>query len=94
MTKVASKSQIDRAISGTGLELAYTRGDGYFYFVNKLTGDAVENSSVYVCYMNQLSLEQWVLEAEAVLKRLQEDAADEAELKADYALRRDADGGL
>lgn len=94
MTKARSKSQIDKAIAHTGLELCYTRGDGYFYFLNKKTGYAVENSSVYVCYMNHLTVEQWVEEAEAVLKRLQEEACDEAEMQADYALRRDADGGL
>lgn len=60
-----TKQRIDAAIKHTGLELTYTRGDGYFYFLDG-EGNQV-GDSVYVCYMNQLPLDQWVLEAEHAL---------------------------
>ena len=55
-------ARINKAIRHTGLTLVYTRGDGYFYFIDQ-NGDHVK--SVYVCYMNQLTLDQWVQYAES-----------------------------
>ena len=51
--------RINRAIAHLDLEIVYTRGDGYFYFIDTNTGDQI-GDSVFVCYMNQLTIEQWV----------------------------------
>ena len=61
-----TKSKINSAIKHTGLKVVGTRGDGYFYFIDAATDNLIPDSSVYVCYLNQLSLAQWVEEAEGV----------------------------
>lgn len=61
-----TKSKINSAIKHTGLKVEGKRGDGYFYFLDAATDYCIPNSSVYVCYLNQLSLAQWVEEAEGV----------------------------
>ncbi len=58
-----NKRTINAAIRHLGLEIANTRGDGYSYFLDLKTGEQV-GASVMVCYMNQLSLERWVEQAE------------------------------
>ena len=57
-----TSKRINRAIKHTGLKITYTRGDGYFYFTD--IDDFTVGDSVYVCYMNQFSLGQWVEQAE------------------------------
>ena len=54
--------KINAAIKHTGLKIAFTRGDGCFYFINS-EGFQV-GDTVWVCYLNQLSLERWIKEAE------------------------------
>ena len=65
--KDANSRSINRAIKHLGIEIVYTRADGYFYFLDLETGFQV-GESVYVCYLNQLTLEQWVDAAEAAAK--------------------------
>lgn len=60
-------SQINRAIRHLNLEIIHKRGSGYSYFLDTSTGDQI-GESVQVCYLNALSLEQWVQEAEAARK--------------------------
>ena len=60
-----TKAQINRAISHTGLTIV-GNGDLYFYFVDA-QGDQV-GESVMVAYLKDLSLTQWVEEAEAALR--------------------------
>jgi hypothetical protein len=57
-------SRINRAIKHLDLEIIHQRGSGYSYFLDTTTGDQI-GASVQVCYLNTLSLEQWVQEAEA-----------------------------
>ena len=61
MTKV----KINKAIKHTGLEVQNNR-DGYSYFTN-FEGDPI-GGCVMVCYLNQLSLSQWIEEAECAVK--------------------------
>lgn len=63
MNSPISSKQINKAIKKFGLELAYTRGDGYFYFLDLATGSQV-GESVYVNYLNNLTLEEWISTAE------------------------------
>lgn len=56
---------INRAIKHTGLIIK--RGVGYQYFDDAITGDQV-GESVYVCYLNQYTIEQWIEEAEYARK--------------------------
>jgi hypothetical protein len=61
-----TKAQINRAIRHTGLTIEGTRGDLYFYFLNASCDQIGE--SVLVAYLRDLSLTQWVEEAEAALR--------------------------
>lgn len=58
---IMTKARINKAIKHLGLEIQNKRGDGYSYFTD-MEGNQV-GDSVYVCYMSQLSLAQWVGEA-------------------------------
>jgi hypothetical protein len=58
--------QINKAIRHTGLEIVYTKGDGVFYFLDSEGYQVGE--TVYVCYLNQLTLDQWVRQAEECAK--------------------------
>ena len=57
-----TKAKINRAIKHLGIEVVGTRGDGYFYFIDP-DGSTV-GGSVMVRYLNHLTIEQWVAEAE------------------------------
>lgn len=59
-----TKKIINKAIQHLGLEIVNTRGDGYSYFLDIQTGYQV-GSSVYICYLNQATLQEWVSYAEA-----------------------------
>ena len=59
--------QVNKALVAKGYKFALVRGDGYFYF--EPTGkDDKFGPTVYVCYLNQLSLDRWVEELEEFLK--------------------------
>ena len=60
-------TKINRAIRHLNLEIIHERGSGYSYFLDIATGDQI-GESVSVCYLNALSLEQWVQEAEEARK--------------------------
>lgn len=57
-----TKKKINKAIQYLGLEIV-GNGDGYFYFCDLKKGHQV-GDSVLVCYLNQLTLSQWIQEAE------------------------------
>lgn len=56
--KYLTKARIDSTIKKHGLEVAYTKGDGYFYFLDLKTGDKV-GESVMVAKMHHLSIQEW-----------------------------------
>ena len=58
-----TKNIINKAIKYLGLEIVGERGAGYFYFCDLEEGHQV-GDSVLVCYLNQLTLGQWIQEAE------------------------------
>lgn len=58
-----TKNRINKAIRYLGLEIVDQRGDGYFYFCDLQKGHQV-GKSVLVCHLNQLTLDQWIQEAE------------------------------
>jgi hypothetical protein len=58
-----TKNIINKAIKHLGLEIVGERGDGYFYFCDLQKGHQV-GESVMVCYLNHLTLAQWIQEAE------------------------------
>jgi hypothetical protein len=62
-----NKRTIDAAIKHLGIEIQHERGAGYFYFTSIETGSTV-GESVMVCYYHQLTLDQWVKEAEEAVK--------------------------
>ncbi len=55
--------QINRAIKHLNLEVIHNRGSGYSYFLDLTTGDQV-GDSVYVCHLNQQTLDKWVHDAQ------------------------------
>ena len=56
-----NKRSINKAIKNLGLTIEGLRGDGCFYFID--TEGYQIGKTIYVCYLNQLSLERWQLEA-------------------------------
>ena len=62
--KYLTTARINSTIKKHNLELAYTKGDGYFYFLDLKTGDKV-GESVMVAKMHHLSIQQWREAAEA-----------------------------
>ena len=59
----STRSNINRAIRQTGLTLEGVPGDGVFYFIDSEGWQVGE--SVYVAYMNQLTVSRWIIEAES-----------------------------
>jgi hypothetical protein len=63
-----NKRIIDRAVRHLGVQIQHERGSGYFYFTT-LGEDAHQvGESVYVCYYDQLTLQQWESEAELAVR--------------------------
>lgn len=54
-----TKKQINNKIKHLDLEIQGKKGDGYFYFIDKKTGDQI-GDSVYICYLNQASIYKWL----------------------------------
>lgn len=49
------------------------KGDGYFYFEyaeDTFAGLVFETKSVYVCYLYQLTIDQWLEEAETLYQKV------------------------
>lgn len=59
-------ARIQKAISKAGIPLELVRGAGYQYFVFD-DANHFETASVCVCYLNQLTVAQWVEEARAAM---------------------------
>jgi hypothetical protein len=57
-----TSAKINKAIKHLNLEIVHQRGSGYSYFCDLTHGGQV-GESVLVCYLHQLSLHHWVVEA-------------------------------
>ena len=58
MTMAATAKKVTTALRKAGFPVTCYKGGGYVYFISD---DAeVEIDSVYVCYLNQMSVEQYV----------------------------------
>ena len=66
-TKTMTTTKINKAIKDLNLEIVNERGSGYSYFLDLTTGNQV-GESVMVCYLKQLTLAEWVKEAEFARK--------------------------
>ena len=66
--KHINKASINRAIKHLGLEIWNNRGDDCSYFLSLETGDQV-GEGIYLCYMNQQSIEAWVKDVEYALEQ-------------------------
>lgn len=62
--KYLTAARINSTIKKHNLEVAYTKGDGYFYFLDLTTKDQV-GESVMVAKMHHLTIQQWREAAEA-----------------------------
>lgn len=58
-----NKRIIDKAIRHLGVQIQHERGSGYFYFTTLGENAYSVGKSVYVCYYDHLTLEQWCDEA-------------------------------
>jgi hypothetical protein len=56
--KYLTTARINSTIKKHGLEVAYTKGAGYFYFLDLKTGEQV-GESVMVAKMHHLTIQQW-----------------------------------
>lgn len=90
MTK-ATTASINAALKKAGIqaEFCHNRGDGYSYFIGPDV-EYAETTSVYCCYIYQLTIEQWVNEALAFKKESTERKAQLEQSNADctFKLRR------
>jgi hypothetical protein len=57
-----NKKIINKAIQYLDLEIQGNRQDGYYYFTDRKNGEQI-GESVMVCYLNQLTLTDWIKEA-------------------------------
>ena len=57
MANARSAEQVTKAIRKAGYPVSCYKGEGYVYFI---ADDDREVSSVYVCYLNSLSVERYV----------------------------------
>ena len=62
--KYLTSARINSTIKKHNLEVCYTKGDGYFYFVDLTTKQQV-GESVMVAKMHHLTIQQWREAAEA-----------------------------
>lgn len=62
--KYLTTARINSTIKKHNLEVAYTKGDGYFYFLDIKTKQQV-GESVMVAKMHHLTIQQWREAAEA-----------------------------
>ena len=75
--KYLTSLRINSTIKKHGLQIAYTKGDGYFYFTDLVTGNQV-GESVYVARMWHLTIDQWrEAAAQAAATRTNGSEADE-----------------
>lgn len=57
MTKATGTKQVTKALRKAGFAVECYKGNGYVYFV---ADDMREIDSVYVCYLNEMSVERYV----------------------------------
>ena len=75
--KYLTTARINSTIKKHNLEVVYTKGDGYFYFVD-LTTKAQVGENVMVARMHHLTIDQWRdAAAEAAATRTNGSEADE-----------------
>ena len=56
--KYLTTARINSTIKKHGLEVVYTKGDNYFYFLDLTTGDQV-GDSIMVARLHHLTIQQW-----------------------------------
>jgi len=62
--KYLTSQRVNSTIKKHGLQIQYTKGDGYFYFTDAKTGDQV-GDSIMVARLHHLTIQQWREAAEA-----------------------------
>ena len=66
--------RINAAVAKAGIPLEIVRGGGYQYFIYD-TEDDCETLSIYVCWLNTYTVDEWVNEAryayDEIMKRLE-----------------------
>ena len=58
MANATSAKQVTKAIRKAGYAVECYKGDGYVYFIADGVGPEID--SVYVCYLNQQTVEEYV----------------------------------
>tara|TARA_B100000579_G_scaffold394177_1_gene371352 strand:+ start:853 stop:1113 length:261 start_codon:yes stop_codon:yes gene_type:complete len=59
-------------------QIQVVRGNGYFYFADSDDSPICVNlpESIYVCYLNHLTLEQWHLEMDQAVAQFEKDNSE------------------
>jgi hypothetical protein len=86
--KYLTSQRVNSTIKKHGLEVAYTKGDGYFYFLDLKTGDQV-GDSIMVARLHHLSIQQW-RDAAAAARGTVADGYAEAEAAHKAVIKTDA----
>lgn len=67
MTNRTTLKQANRAIAKAGIPLELERGAGYHYFIYDVPSKGYyETVSIYVCYTNTYTAQEWVEQAARV----------------------------
>jgi hypothetical protein len=86
--KYLTSSRVNSTIKKHGLQIQYTKGDGYFYFTDLKTGDQV-GDSIMVARLHHLSIQQW-RDAAAAARGTVAQGYAEAEAAHKAAIKTDA----
>ena len=90
--KYLTTARINSTIKKHNLEVVYTKGDGYFYFVD-LTTKAQVGENVMVARMHHLTIDQWrEAAAEAAASRDSQPGTTEAEQVRELVAALDDEG--
>jgi hypothetical protein len=66
---MVTTKQVLKAIGSKHLSLNKNAGNGYWYFIYDCEGK-YETHSVYVMYLNDLPLDQWVEEGQSLVEKM------------------------
>lgn len=69
-------NQVNKAIQSTIGNFSLLKGNGYFYVSSKdekisLKLSSLYSTSIFVCYLNQQSLEDWLKDVQEIVSKIE-----------------------
>lgn len=73
--KARNISQVNRALKNEGYNVLLVKGEGYFYVWSEdlkiqKSLSHLEITSIYVCYLNQQTIDEWVADVKSIVKKI------------------------